>query len=722
MDNEQSYIEQLKAKVQNQAQRLCELQEAKMNLEKQIKDYQNTLSITNKKSQLSTNVTLNKKNLDCNSIICDNMKKTIKEDLDKANTAYYELEKRHNDLKTKYSSLQSLYNNLKTTMIVPHKSGTNQYKYNQYDNNNSNTNSKVISDFKQAFPSPDRLNYDNLREAYNQLYSYTNDLSSEKEAISSQLKEEIILNEECKSFIEILKQVIESSIIKEGLNFIIQQNKQKHYNKDASNLEVIIDIAMLQNEIDMLKKSQKQDYEKTEEIKQVNDELINNNNDLNNKVNELHEEIREMSNEIEVKNKENEEINNKIEELNNKNTEILEELGFINKEYEVLQEKYDLLSKSNKETINKLEETESKNKELQIAKEKLCLDFNDVVKKSSILHEDNCKKDEMIRSNSQKSLVKENILKEEQNVLMRNKVNRGRDLGEFMDSNSNSVSNILNNNNIREIKELKDRSISNNSRYSNNNNSINELTSRLNSPHDIVNNTNNNLKANTNTNRKDLNNSYLKQKDTLSGEQQHEQKQVINNIIDKFEREIHNLNNIINSKKQENVEVKYAKDQAELLYQTTDKELKQSTFNYNRLKQDFDNLEIEYKNALDENKTLLEEISNTRNNYYSRVQDENNQIDQLIKEIQLHKSEAIDYKNKFYSNENSKQQYINRNMELNQENDILNRKCNELMNLNFTLQNICESQKVELAQISKEQQKDPSRLLLHINNTIIFFS
>ena len=111
------------------------------------------------------------------------------------------------NLNKKYESLQIRYNNtLRDT--VPKSIFK---KENTLDSSN--------------FPSSERIPNEKLREAYTKLAVSHKDLLNEKESLLKTLRDETIINEEQRNYIEILKQTIESSLLKNGLYNYIQIQK-----------------------------------------------------------------------------------------------------------------------------------------------------------------------------------------------------------------------------------------------------------------------------------------------------------------------------------------------------------------------------------------------------------------------------------------------------------------------------------------------------------------
>ena len=67
------------------------------------------------------------------------------------------------------------------------------------------------------FPPPDRIPCEKLFEGYSRLYEAFNKLSNDKEVAVVSLQNEILINDQQRNFIEILKQTLESNLLKKGI-------------------------------------------------------------------------------------------------------------------------------------------------------------------------------------------------------------------------------------------------------------------------------------------------------------------------------------------------------------------------------------------------------------------------------------------------------------------------------------------------------------------------
>jgi hypothetical protein len=110
-------------------------------------------------------------------------------------------------MENKYETLQSKFNNVMRDSVpksIFKKDGI-------LDNTN--------------FPTADRIPNEKLREAYSKLLVSHREIIIEKENLLKLLREETIENEEQRNYIEILKQTLESTLMKNGLYNYVQNQK-----------------------------------------------------------------------------------------------------------------------------------------------------------------------------------------------------------------------------------------------------------------------------------------------------------------------------------------------------------------------------------------------------------------------------------------------------------------------------------------------------------------
>ena len=82
------------------------------------------------------------------------------------------------------------------------------------------------------FPPPDRIPVEKLYEGYSKLYEAFNKISNDKEVAIVSLQNEILINDQQRNYIEILKQTLESNLVKNGIKSQIEiYNKIQKKNK-----------------------------------------------------------------------------------------------------------------------------------------------------------------------------------------------------------------------------------------------------------------------------------------------------------------------------------------------------------------------------------------------------------------------------------------------------------------------------------------------------------
>ena len=213
----------------------------------------------------------------------------------------------YQDLFQKYNNLQQKYNDLYET------------SKNNFPNQINSSNSNEIE-----------LTEENL-----------NKLKNEKEEIMSQLKKEIINNDEQRNYIEILKQALETNISKHGLKNKIDYLKNKYYpNCEIDEYApVILDLSQLKERNDALQKEKVKNLKNIENL-QKNVEILENTVNSYNKLNSQHNDLIKDNNILKteydnLQNKLNEKEKNLIE-LKEKYLKTTEENNILNNENENL--------------------------------------------------------------------------------------------------------------------------------------------------------------------------------------------------------------------------------------------------------------------------------------------------------------------------------------------------------------------------------------------------
>ena len=226
---------------------------------------------------------------------------------------------------------------------------------------------------------------------------YINKINQEKEEILSQLKKEIILNDEQRNYIEILKQALESSIAKHGLTQQVNFLKKKYYSENGI-ADVILDISKLKESNDTLKKEKEKNYRKINELNTQKEQLQKNltsYNKLNKEYNTVIESNNELQNELmnlkKLCNEKEKDIND-LKEKYFQSTRQNEFLSSENNNLKILRKDNLDLAKSVSDLglkLNKLTYDNNNLKDFQTRYEILQRENNELKKVNQILHDEN---------------------------------------------------------------------------------------------------------------------------------------------------------------------------------------------------------------------------------------------------------------------------------------------------------------------------------------------
>jgi hypothetical protein len=184
------------------------------------------------------------------------------------------------DINDKYNELQKKYNSLYETYALNNKSLTN------FQSNDS--------EIDINFPDVNDISPEEIFSYYSQIQIQYKKLLQEKNKLVNQLKKEMVTNDEQRNYIEILKQTIESSLIKTGLKSKIELIKKKYYPNlpEEDFATVILDIGQMKEKNDELTKL-KEENEK--QIITMNAQLqhLEETKDSFNNLKEEHEKLKE---------------------------------------------------------------------------------------------------------------------------------------------------------------------------------------------------------------------------------------------------------------------------------------------------------------------------------------------------------------------------------------------------------------------------------------------
>jgi hypothetical protein len=133
-----------------------------------------------------------------------------------------------------------------------------------------------------------------VKDLYLKLRKLSKDTFDEKELILETLRTETINNEEQRNYIEILRQTIESSILKNGLTPFLLSLKSNHpmlYNNETPNIDVLVDLSQIKGESDKYRKELIMAQVLISELKQEVDFMKRTNDEMNVKREKIKESL-----------------------------------------------------------------------------------------------------------------------------------------------------------------------------------------------------------------------------------------------------------------------------------------------------------------------------------------------------------------------------------------------------------------------------------------------
>lgn len=294
------------------------------------------------------------------------------------------------------------------------------------------------------FPTVDRIPSEKIYEAYSKLYDSYKKLFTDKEIALNSLKAEIVNNDQQRNYIEILKQTIESSLVKSGLKPIIE-NSISQNGKDFYN--TVIEISSLHNEIEKIKSD-------NTALEVINAKLKNEVEYLNKSNSNFKEKIQES---LESGIKELEEAKGKIQLLENEKENLISQLNEANEYNERLKNAIQGFENENNETSNKILKMQ-KNFEEKIKEQ---------VDKVASIKEENSKlnqlKNELIKNNdnlkeNKKMLTEKIDLLQKENEKLNKEIENLKNINEQLVQDKKTKENnlqMINKDLTNEIKKLK---------------------------------------------------------------------------------------------------------------------------------------------------------------------------------------------------------------------------------------------------------------------------
>ena len=187
---------------------------------------------------------------------------------------------------------------------------------------------KTLKEQKNSliFPPPERIPVEKLFEGYSKLYEAFNKISNDKEVAIVSLQNEILINDQQRNYIEILKQTLESNLVKNGIKSQIDlYNKiqKKIKSEDCINnldsmsdyYEELFNVVGLNQKIEDL-------YKQNNTLELENNKLKSDFNDINSK-NEVFRE--QINNSLKSGIKELDQAKYKIKDLEQQKKELINE-------------------------------------------------------------------------------------------------------------------------------------------------------------------------------------------------------------------------------------------------------------------------------------------------------------------------------------------------------------------------------------------------------------
>jgi len=197
----------------------------------------------------------------------------------------------------------------------------------------------------------DNFPLEKVKDLYLKLRKLSKDTTDEKELILETLRTETINNEEQRNYIEILRQTIESSILKNGLTPFLLSLKSNHpmlYNNETPNIDVLVDLSQikgesdkyrkelimaqvliseLKQEVDFMKRTNDEMYVKREKIKESLETGLKELDEAKLQVNILEQEKNHLSENFSEEKLFNQKLKNEIQDILITNKKIEKELN-----------------------------------------------------------------------------------------------------------------------------------------------------------------------------------------------------------------------------------------------------------------------------------------------------------------------------------------------------------------------------------------------------------
>ena len=374
---------------------------------------------------------------------------------------------------------------------------------------------KIINSLKKQknlliFPPPERIPCEKLYEGYSKLYEAFNKISNDKEVAVVSLENEILINDQQRNYIEILKQTLESNLIKNGIK----------------------------SQIEMHNKIKKKIH---------SEEYINN-------IDDMCENYEELFNVVEL-NKKIEDLYKENNMLELQNSKLRSDINDLNKRNNIFREQ---INNSLKNGINELEQAKFKIKDLESQKEKL-------IKENNIIKKNNDKLKIQFESFQQKYNQKNEVndyqffqnnyeqIKNDNKLLLKELEEQQEQINIYKQENEALIKEINNmKDEFNKSKNIEIQSFSNNNFENTNKNSLNSINANCNTNLNLTGqryfaNTNNNENENDNENENENEYNSNINKTNINENENNLliNNQLLNNEMNKLKKYIYNC--LINS-------------------------------------------------------------------------------------------------------------------------------------------------------------------------------
>jgi chromosome segregation ATPase len=519
-------------------------------------------------------------------------------------------------------------------------------KFSNLNNSNKETLSKNMSDFPRAEKIPN----DNLRDSYNKIWNQFKEISKEKEQLMDSLKKETIRNEEQRNYIEILRQTIDSSLNKLGLNQLIN-NQKNNFPKHFQNTDIIVECTRYKSESEINKKENIILNIKINELKQEIEYLTKANQEMHIKKEKIRETLETGIKELEV-------AKERVKKLEQDKEYLIEDFENVKIEYEkaindynLLLTEYEKIKSENIELLEKKQELdkamvtqstlENKLIEHKTNFEKLNEDYKSILKERNNFETENTLNQEEIQSkNNQISELKEKIERQEELLKVdKDKLNDEikcyhKQLNLLEKLNSDNLASISSKENI--IKKLEDKVLY----LENNSNTYKQLF-------EDVTNEFTQFKGKSEEESETLKNIQKELKELKeNSDKLKEENTKLKETTEILEKE--------NNKKKENLEEHDSKL----------KGLTESCENFIKNKSELEKQNVELKEFSEK---VSEELDNLKKNYTEEINLKESEIEQIYSELAKFKNERDLYKSKLNEYTNDLEFLKNENINLEKE-------------------------------------------------------